>query len=429
MRYNGPFKRGNKAMSTSNELRREREQRVADAIHLRITDRIPVSCELGFFVAKYAGIPCSAAYYDFDSWLAAYRKTLQDFQPDMAFVREFTPGKALEYLDPKYMKWPGYGLDPNHSFQAIEIESLKDDEYDILLNDPADYFIRRHLPRMHGCLQGLSMLPELSDTCWLEPWAAQNLAMFVTEPENEAMIRRLQDAGREIWKWRQRAEEFNQTLRDYGLPQLYQGAIMPPFDVVSNMIRGMKGVMLDMFRRPDKLLELCEYILVKSLRKPLPPPNEYGNLRIFMTVTRGSDEFMSMKQFDTFYWPSFRMLVMTLIERGATPCIFFEGDFTSRLELLLEFPKGKILARLDKTDIFRAKDVLKDHVCIEGNIPASLLQIGSAQEVKDYCKKLIDTVGKGGGYILGPRSSTDEVKPENLKAMIEFTKEYGKYYK
>ncbi len=416
-------------MSTSNELRREREQRVADAIHLRITDRIPVSCELGFFVAKYAGIPCSAAYYDFDSWLAAYRKTLQDFQPDMAFVREFTPGKALEYLDPKYMKWPGYGLDPNHSFQAIEIESLKDDEYDILLNDPADYFIRRHLPRMHGCLQGLSMLPELSDTCWLEPWAAQNLAMFVTEPENEAMIRRLQDAGREIWKWRQRAEEFNQTLRDYGLPQLYQGAIMPPFDVVSNMIRGMKGVMLDMFRRPDKLLELCEYILVKSLRKPLPPPNEYGNLRIFMTVTRGSDEFMSMKQFDTFYWPSFRMLVMTLIERGATPCIFFEGDFTSRLELLLEFPKGKILARLDKTDIFRAKDVLKDHVCIEGNIPASLLQIGSAQEVKDYCKKLIDTVGKGGGYILGPRSSTDEVKPENLKAMIEFTKEYGKYYK
>lgn len=49
------------------------------------------------------------------------------------------------------------------------------------------------------------------------------------------------------------------------------------------------------------------------------------------------------------------------------------------------------------------------------------------QDVKDYCKKLIDVVGKGGGYILGPRSATDEVKPENLKAMIEFTKEYGRY--
>ena len=97
------------------------------------------------------------------------------------------------------------------------------------------------------------------------------------------------------------------------------------------------------------------------------------------------------------------------------------------MEYLLEFPKGKILARFDRTDILKAKEILKDHVCIEGNVPSSLLQIGSVQEVKNYCKKLIDTVGKGGGYILGPRSSTDEVKPENLKAMIEFTKEYGKY--
>jgi uroporphyrinogen-III decarboxylase len=115
------------------------------------------------------------------------------------------------------------------------------------------------------------------------------------------------------------------------------------------------------------------------------------------------------------------------MRRGATPCVFFEGDFTSRLEHLLEFPKGKILARLDKTDIFKEKKILKEHLCIEGNIPSSLLQIGSVQEVKDYCKKLIDAVGKGGGYILGPRSSTDEVKPESLKAMIEFTKEYGRY--
>jgi hypothetical protein len=43
------------------------------------------------------------------------------------------------------------------------------------------------------------------------------------------------------------------------------------------------------------------------------------------------------------------------------------------------------------------------------------------------CKKLIDVAGKGGGFILAPRSSTDEVKPANLKAMIEFTQEYGVY--
>ena len=408
-------------------MRCEREQRITDAIHLRTPDRVPVICELGYFAAKYAGTPCSAAYYDYDAWLAAYRKTLKDFQPDMAFIRDFTPGKALEYLDPKFMKWPGYGLDPDHGFQAIEIESLQDDEYDLFLSSPADFLIRRHLPRMHGSLKWLAKLPELADSSWIEPWSAQNLAMFVTEPEIEEAIKNLQEAGRELRKWQARAGEFDQLLMDHGLPQLYQGGALPPFDVISHSVRGMKGTMLDMFRRPDKLLAACDFLLRKSLEKPIPPPNEYGNLRIFMTNTRGSDDFMSMEQFKTFYWPSFKKLVMTLIERGATPCIFLEGNFTSRLEFLLEFPKGKFSIRLDTTDIFRAKKILNGHCCIEGNVPSSLLQIGSEQEVKDCCKQLIDVVGKGGGFILGPRSSTDEVKPENLKTMIEFTKEYGRY--
>ena len=107
--------------------------------------------------------------------------------------------------------------------------------------------------------------------------------------------------------------------------------------------------------------------------------------------------------------------------------IFFEGKFDSRVEYLLELPKGKFIARFDTTDIYRAKEILKGHCCIEGNIPSSLLQVGTKDEVIAYCKKLIDVCGKDGGYILSPRSSTDEVKPENLIAMIDFSKEYGVY--
>jgi len=412
---------------TGPELLREREQRVTDAIALKPTDRVPVSCELGFFVAKYAGVPYSAAYYDFDAYLDAYRKTLKDFQPDMAFTRPPSPGKALEYIDPKYMKWPGHGLSQNTGFQAIEIESMNEDEYDLFINSPADFLIRHRMPRLNGGLEGLSMLPELSNTNWMDPWAAENLAAIIIEPRFEAVIENLRKAGMEMKKFQPKLEEFNRILVEYGIPRLYQGGALPPYDIVSHSARGMRGTMLDMYRRPDKLLALCDFLLEKTLEKPMPPPNEYGNLRIFMTITRGSDDFISMDQFKTFFWPTFKKLVMTLIERGATPCIFLEGTFTSRLEYLLEFPRAKFCVRLDKTDIFKAKEILKDHACIEGNVPASLLQIGTVQEVRDYCKKLIDVVGKGGGYILGPRSSTDEVKPENLRAMIEFTKEYGRY--
>lgn len=409
------------------ELRREREQRITDVINLKIPDRVPVVTSIGYFAAKYAGIPCSAAYYNCDKWFYAYRKTLKDFQPDMVSAQIFSPGKALEYLNPNTMRWPGYGVDSNCGHQSIEVDSMRDDEYNLFLTSPADFLMRYHLPRTHENLEGLSMFPKLSDIGWFEPWSGQKLAMFLTEPKIEEAIKNLQKAGHEFRKWQPKMMEFNQMLLDYGFPQFLQDAILPPFDVVSHGVRGMKGTMLDMFRQPDKLLELCEYILEQSLERPLREPNEYGNLRVFMTNTRGSDNFMSTEQFNRFYWPTFKRLVLNLVDRGATPCIFFEGKFTSRLEHLLEFPKGKVLVRLDSTDIFRAKEILKDHLCIEGNVPSTLLQVGTVEDVKEHCKKLIDVVGKGGGFILAPRSSTDEVKPENLKAMIEFTKEYGRY--
>ena len=89
------------AGKTPEQLRRERENRITDAINLRMPDRVPVACSIGYFAAKYAGIPCSAAYYDCDAWLDACRKTFQDFQPDVVFPQSFTPGKALEHLMPK----------------------------------------------------------------------------------------------------------------------------------------------------------------------------------------------------------------------------------------------------------------------------------------------------------------------------------------
>jgi uroporphyrinogen-III decarboxylase len=411
---------------SARQLRKERDKRIMDAVQLKMPDRVPIISSMGYFPAKYTGIPCSAAYYDYDAWYAAYDKTLKDFQPDMIFPQGFTPGKALEILSPKTMRWPGCGVDPYQGHQSIEIDNMKGEEYDLYMKDPSDYMFRIFMSRTSDQMEGFSLLPKLSDLGG-GPMGIQFLATALTEPKVAKAIRTLQKAGREMRKWRAKQARFNRMILNYGFPQYFQGAAMPPFDVISHSLRGMSGTMTDMFRRPDKLIEMCEFILKKTLERPLPPPNENGYIRIFMTNTRGSDDFMSMKQFQTFYWPTFKKLVMTLIERGATPCIFFEGNFTSRLEYLLEFPRGKLLARLDTTDIFRAKEILKDHVCIEGNVPSSLLQVGTVEQVKEHCKKLIDVVGKGGGYILSPRSSTDEVNPSNLKAMIEFTKEYGVY--
>ncbi|MCJ7605988.1 MAG: hypothetical protein MUO19_08165, partial [Dehalococcoidales bacterium] len=372
-----------------------------------------------------AGIPCSAAYYDYDAWYDAYLTTIPDYPADMIYTQGFSPGTALEILSPHQNRWPGYNADPNHGHQSVEIDNMRADEYDAFMEDPSDYMFRVHMSRVSDHLKGLALLPKLSGLSG--GMGAQMLTSAVANPEVSHALETLLKTGREMRKWQKKINKFDAMIEGFGFPRYFQGAAMPPYDVISHSMRGMSGTMQDIFRQPDKLIAACEKILDMTLARPAPPPSENGHTRIFMTNTRGSDDFMSTKHFETFYWPTFKKLVTGLIERGMTPCIFFEGNFTSRLEYLLEFPKGSLLAKIDTTDIFKAKEVLRDHVCIEGNVPSSLLQIGTVQQVKDYCKELIDVVGEGGGFILGPRSSTDEVKPENLKAMIEFTQEYGVY--
>lgn len=410
---------------TARQLIVEKETRITKAIHLQPTDRVPIICGMGYFPAKYAGIPSSAAYYDFNAWLAAYRKTLVDYHADLVYPQEFRPGKALEILNPNNLRWPGHGVDPYKGHQSIEIESMQAEDYDAYLSDPTDFQFRIMVSRSSDELAGWANLPKLSGVGG--GLGAQGLAVALTDPGVDKAIKVLQKAGREFRKWQKRTAKFGQMMLDCGYPQYFQGGSGPPFDMISHSMRGMKGTMMDLYRQPDKLIAACDKILELTLSRPLPPPNEFGNIRLFMTVTRGSDDFMSKAQWEKFYWPTFRKLIHSLIERGGTPCVFFEGKFTSKLEYLLDFPKGKMLARLDTTDIQRAKEVLKGHTCIQGNVPSSLLQTGTVDDVKAYCKNLIDTVGKDGGFILSPRSSTDEVKPENLKAMIDFTHEYGVY--
>jgi uroporphyrinogen-III decarboxylase len=116
---------------------------------------------------------------------------------------------------------------------------------------------------------------------------------------------------------------------------------------------------------------------------------------------------------------------MGLIEEGLVPILFFEGENTSRLEVIKDIPKGKAVYHFEKVDLLKAKEVLGDTVCFRGNAPVSLLCTGTPGEVKAYLKNLIDTFGRKGGLIVDSGAILDEAKPENVKAMVDFTKEYG----
>jgi hypothetical protein len=411
---------------TGEALYQEREKRVTDTIALKIPDRIPIMLELSYFPAKYCGISYEAAYHDYDLWLNASRRTVEDFNPDIVWLSPFFPGTVFDILKPRQLKLPGQNIPAHQSHRFIEAEFMKPDEYDFFLDDPTDFMLRCFLPRIMGGLEPLSHLPPFSEMTH-DYREVTTLAEMLVSSETIGALETLMKAGHEMLKWREQMAAFGANIENLGVPLHGTITVSMPFDMISYHWRGLLGIYKDMFNQPDKLIEVLDKLLHIQIEKALKRAKNGGRKRVFCALHRGSDIFLSPKQFETFYWPYAKRIVQTLIDEGYTPCLFLEGDYTSRLEYFLELPSKKVLARMDSSDIKKVKEVFHGHICIMGNVPSSLLQVGTPQDVENYCKKLIDEVGKDGGLIVTPRSSIDEANPENIKRMVDVTKEYGRY--
>lgn len=413
------------AGKTVEQLYEEREKRVRDAIELKVPDRVPLMVAVN--TSLYAGIPNSTAYYDPIGWKRAMRQITLDFEPDMCNAGLPTSGQALEILDVNNRLWPGGPLPPDYEYQFIEGEYMKEDEYDLFLSDPSDFMIRYYLPRMYGALASLSKLPPLGVLFQ----GFEGLTPMFASPEFVRLARSLSRAGREMAKFRKTIGDAYEELAVLGFPAFAHvgtgGVGGAPFDTVSSFLRGMKGSMLDMYRRPEKLLQACDMILERRIANARPAdPKKRGNpKRTGMPLWRGDKSFMSEKQFEKFYWPGLKKALQATIDFGYVPVPFFEAEFGDRLERLLELPKGKVIAAIEHMDAVKAKEILKGHTCIMVRNPLSS-KLWSLREVEKYNKELIDKCGKGGGLILNIRLPDKGARAE-FKQLVDSIKEYSRY--
>ena len=134
---------------------------------------------------------------------------------------------------------------------------------------------------------------------------------------------------------------------------------------------------------------------------------------------------MSNEQFHKFYWPHMKELLEAFIREGLTPWVLVEGNCTTRLEAFRDVTPGKVVYHFEATDIFKAKEVMRDRCCIRGTCPASLLAVGAPDEVRKYCKKLIEVCAVDGGYIMDASTVISDARLENVQAMFDYVREHG----
>jgi len=405
----------------------ERATLIKDAIQLKKAPRrIPVCPSAGFFPNEYAGITMYEAMYDYEALRTAWERFHQDFEPD-AYNGPTTivPGKVLDLLDLKMYQWPGHGVDKEREYQFVEGEYMKAEEYQDLIDDPTCFFLTIYFPRIFGSLEPFEtfpLLPPVNEIPVIPPFVMP----FGTAAMQDA-FESLEKAGEEALRWRAAVGKISGDIMGRGFPSFSGGFTKAPFDVIGDSLRGTTGVMLDIFRHPDELKEACERLVPMMVKSGVGACKANKHIMPFIPLHKGADNFMSDEMFQTFYWPTLRKVIIGLINEGMVPLLFAEGSYNDRLDVIADIPKGKVVWWFDRIDLKRAKETVGQIACIAGNMPLDLLCTGTPDQVRGYCRELIDAVGSDGGFIFSTGAGMQGSKPANVKAMMEAVREMGVY--
>ena len=406
-------------------LHAERLKRVMDAVELREPDRVPVALQTNLWWARYGGLTIREAMYDYERITELGRRAILELEPDLfAPPHQFTTiGPVLDATGFKQLQWPGHGVGDNQPYQYLDREYMTADEYDEYLFDPTGFYLSKYLPRVLAAAEGLEALPTIPGLFYMR------LVMGVRSFAHPKVVRALdamRKAGEVAHRLVTHTMAFAKEMEEAGFPISHGAVSIAPFDLFGDYMRGTKGIMTDMYRRRDKLLAAMEKATVFILRQTIATCKASTSRFVFIPIHWAPDGFMSLEQFKTFWWPTFRKILIGLIDAGLIPVPLWEADCTSRLETIADIPRGKAVYWFERTDLVKAKAVLGDVVCLRGNVPASMLTTGTPEQVDAYCRMLIEKVGKGGGLILdGAFGIPDEAPVENVEAIFRAVRKYS----
>jgi uroporphyrinogen-III decarboxylase len=412
-------------------LYRQRTRRFVDIVSLRQPDRVPCVMSAAGIITRYAGNQFADNFYDGEKASAATLSFIENFGLEYAFMSggSVAAGKAYDLLGYNAYKWPGGGLPPDVPFQFVENEYMPPEDYDALINNPEGYLLRTYLPRVCTHLSGLSQVPNLF--AMVEMLGVSIWLGAMSAPPIQESLERVGQAIQHIGRNMGAAMRASATIASrLGCPSLVGGVSKAPLDIVADTLRGTRGALMDLYRRPAKLLAACDALVPSAIQMGVgtgragPPPF------VFMPLHKGADAFMSFRHFEKFYWPSFKRVLEGIIAAGMVPLPFVEGSFDEpRLALIAGsgLPAGRTVWLFDRSDMRLVRKHFGGFACFGGNVPVSLFRAGTPAEMSEHCRRLIDDVAAGGGYFIAPGAPIDEADPDVVRAYLASAEKYGVY--
>lgn len=408
----------------------EKVKRMRDALSLKEPDRVPIEITGGQFMVNYAGYTMADVVMDtsLEKIKTAITKYLLDFDPDVMTDTSqyyFGEGPAFKLQGSKKMLVSGVNeeVGPDSIQQHIEYCTLMDDEMDEFFNDRFSWQLNKQLPRMFKTMEpfkdfkispGFRSINELAD--------------ILARPDFRATIEdywKMSDLYKDL---RAKSAAVNKEIMELGYPSFSGGGSAVPFDKWSDEYRGTILSLTDIYDYDEEVMRFCEEYqqyqlsVIKNMNKDGSKNGKY----VSFMLHKGVDGFMNGEQYRKFYWTHLLEQLEAIKACGMIPVLFCEGKYNTRLDFLAEAPAGSYFY-FETVDMAVAKKKLGDHICIGGNFPTALLSYGTKEKVVDECKKILDICAPGGGYIFKCSAVLGSCKTENVEAMFQTVKEYGKY--
>lgn len=380
-------------------LYKERTERIMKAINLEKPDRVPILGLVDTWAATNAGYTIDEMIRDYQKVDSAFAKVIQDYEWDCmksVFVR--SPGLYQALGTVAFNQSEGSG-----AMQHQEAEYMLPEEYTEFLEDPFAFIVNKVLPRQHSELAKSSPGSSLA----LSKGAFHYNELFAA-------------IGSSHEKWQKR----------YGMPKFSGASFNMPMDFLMSYLRGLRGLSLDVRRRPEEVAEACEKILPLMLRYVdacyAGQPNDFPVVMTWLYLPA----MLRPKVFEKLYWPTFKKTVEALVAKGYTVAMQCQGKVDGYIDYLQDIASNRVVAIIEDGDMKTIKEKIGSKMCIAGNFPLQLLQYGTENECIRHAAKLIDDCASGGGYIFTTDKtmiSGNDGKPENVAAVNKFVMEYGVY--
>ncbi|HEY3268180.1 MAG TPA: uroporphyrinogen decarboxylase family protein [Armatimonadota bacterium] len=385
-----------------------RLRRYVTALRNEKPDCVPIRPFVAEFTAKYAGYSCQEVTHDYVKAFNAAVKCATDFDwdavvPNMVYVWT----GLTEALGLRYYGVPGIEVPPEHGFNYLEPSEddafMKADEYDALIDDPTAFLYNTWLPRVSKDVTRPGEPSTYRSHLALVKGGMAMLAYFSAFGPQAARLR-----------------------EEAGAVSAISGIFKAPFDIMADKLRGYIGLTMDMQTQPDKVLAACEALMPHLCHVGLTTADPNRLVPIAFWMHRGCVPFVNPRQFASHNWPTLKPIIEEFWKHGHQTLFYGEGKWAAHFDAFRELPDRSIVFHCDKDDVFEAHARLHDKFALSGGVPNTLLSFGAPEEVRQFCRRVLETVAQDGGYIMDAGAiMQNDTSVENLIELTRATREYG----